>query len=86
MPETAREILSGMKSIDIRNVELNDLQDIRYVKIDSTLTTEQKMTEYIKQIRNPYCYKYGKYIIKITYTEGGGSLNEILEDYLKSLV
>ena len=31
-------------------------------------------------------HKHGKYIVKIIYTEGGGSLNERLESYLRSLV
>jgi len=44
------------------------------------------MVDYLKQIKNPYCYKHGKYIVKISYTEGGGSLNERLESYLRSLV
>lgn len=86
MEKTARELLAEMQSVDIRTVDPSTLQDIRDVKIDSSLTTEQKMVEYLKQIKNPYCYKHGKYIVKITYTEDGGSLNERLESYLRSLV
>lgn len=86
MDKTARELLAEMQGVDVRTVDPNNLQDIRDVKIDSSLTTEQKMVEYLKQIKNPYCYKHGKYVVKITYTEGGGSLNERLESYLRSLV
>lgn len=86
MDKTARELLAEMQSIDIRTVDPQELRDIRDVKIDASLPTEQKMVEYLKQIKNPYCYKHGKYIVKITYTENGGSLNERLESYLRSLV
>lgn len=86
MNEITRELLKEMQSVDIRTVDPNSLRDIRNVKIDSSLTAEQKMVEYLKQIENPYCYKHGKYIVKISYTEGGGSLNERLESYLRSLV
>ncbi len=86
MDKTAPELLAEMKSVDVRTIDPNTLQDIRDVKIDSSRTTEQKMVDYLKQIKNPYCYKHGKYVIKITYTEGGGSLNERLESYLRSLV
>lgn len=86
MEKTARELLAEMQSVDIRTVDPQELRDIRDVKIDASLPTEQKMVEYLKQIKNPYCYKHGKYIVKITYTEDGGSLNERLESYLRSLV
>lgn len=86
MNEITRELLKEMQSVDIRTVDPNSLREIRNVKIDSSLTAEQKMVEYLKQIENPYCYKHGKYIVKISYTEGGGSLNERLESYLRSLV
>jgi len=86
MDKTACELLAEMQSVDIRTVDPSTLQDIRDVKIDSSLATEQKMVDYLKQIKNPYCYKHGKYIVKISYTEGGGSLNERLESYLRSLV
>ena len=53
MDKTARELLAEMQSVDIRTVDPSTLQDIRDVKIDSSRTTEQKMVDYLKQIKNP---------------------------------
>ena len=83
---TASELLSEMRNTDIRTVNRDTLTDIRDVKINPSFTAEEKAVEYLKQIKNPYCYKHGKYIIKITYTENAGSLNERLESYLRAFV
>ena len=83
---TASELLSEMRNTDIRTVNRDTLTDIRDVKINPSFTAEEKAVEYLKQIKNPYCYKHGKYNIKITYTENGGSLNERLESYLRAFV
>lgn len=83
---TASELLSEMRNTDIRTVNRDTLTDIRDVKINPSFTAEEKAVEYLKQIKNPYCYKHGKYFIKITYTENGGSLNERLESYLRAFV
>lgn len=83
---TASELLSEMRNTDIRTVNRDTLTDIRDVKINPSFTAEEKAVEYLKQIKNPYCYKHGKYVIKITYTENGGNLNERLESYLRAFV
>ena len=83
---TSSELLSEMRNTDIRTVNRDTLTDIRDVKINPSFTAEEKAVEYLKQIKNPYCYKHGKYVIKITYTENGCSLNERLESYLRAFV
>ena len=81
MDITAREILEQMKNVDIRTVE-----DIRDIKIDPNLSDEERIVEYLRQIGNPYCYRHGIYAVKINYAEDGYTLNECLENYLKSMV
>ena len=83
---TSSELLSEMRYKDFRTFNRDTFTYIRYVKIYPSFTAEEKAVEYLKQIKNPYCYKHGKYVIKITYTENGGSLNERLESYLRAFV
>ena len=86
MDITAREILQQMRNVDVRTVDINSLKDIREVKIDPNLSDEERMIEYLKQIENPYCYRHGIYAVKISYAEDGYTLNECLDNYLKSMV
>ena len=78
--------LEQMKQVDIRTIDREELVDIRDVKIDETLPQEQRFVEFVRQIKNPYCYKCGKAVVKISFSDTEITLEERLEHYLKSLL
>lgn len=78
--------LEQMKQVDIRTIDREELVDIRDVKIDETLPQEQRFIEFVRQIKNPYCYKCGKAVVKISFSDTEITLEERLEHYLKSLL
>lgn len=43
------------------------LVDIRNVGIDTSLSTEQRIKNLIKQIKNPYKFKYNDVIISLNF-------------------
>ena len=76
------ENLSEMKDIDIKNIKTNDLVDIRDVSVEGNLAKPERVREFIRQIKNPYCYKYGDFVIKAEFSSNGVSL----EDRLQSII
>lgn len=64
------------RKVDVTKVDPQTLVDIREIKIDSKLIPRKRMEQYIQQIRNPYCYKYGDYIVKIGFANNGITLEE----------
>lgn len=64
---------------------LDELVDIRDVKIDKTLTVEERVISYVKQIKNPYMFKVGNTVVRVSYTEGGPSLQELFEQMLLNM-
>ena len=85
MEATTKGQLQKMKSIDIHTVNPDEHCDIRDVVIDPSEPLSERIQSYLHQIGNPYCYRCGKYVVKVSYTENGGSINERLESYLQSL-
>ena len=75
--------LEQLKQTDVKTVDLDTLVDIRDVAIDETLPADQRMKSYITQIKNPYCFRYGNTVVKLSFTENGGTLQEKLENILK---
>lgn len=61
-----RETIMAMQDVDIRTVELEMLRDIRDVQIHADLPKKERIWDFIQQIGNPYCYRHGKYIVKIS--------------------
>lgn len=76
--------LEELKEIDIQNVNPETLVDIRDVKIDSSLPKKEKILQFISQIKNPYCYRHGKFVVKVSFTNTEVSLEERLKNYIRS--
>lgn len=62
--------LEEMKTVDIKTVKPESLVDITKIHIDENLEGEERVEEFILQVKNPYCYKVGKMIVKSSYSEG----------------
>ena len=58
------------------------LVDIRDIHVDKALPKEERIAEFIRQIKNPYCFKCGKFTVHAQYTENGPSLEECLKQIL----
>lgn len=62
--------LEEMRAVDIRTVKPESLVDITEIHIDEKLEGKERAEEFIRQVKNPYCYKVGKMIVKSSYSEG----------------
>ena len=81
-----QEELESMKNVDIRTVNPATLRDIRDVRINTALPKEQRIQDYIRQIGNPYCYRHGKYVVKISFADTNVTLEERLQAYIRSKI
>ena len=63
---------------------LDSLVDIRDVKIDRSLPVEERMKSYVEQIKNPYMFKVGNTIVRVSYKEGGPSFQEVFNQMLQT--
>ena len=71
-----------MKNIDVTKVNREDLIDIKDVKINKNLQQDQRIKDFVNQIGNPYCYKYGDYIVKINFEDTEVTLTERLQELI----
>lgn len=84
--ETALKLqLTQMKEIDIHTVDRESLVDIREVQVDGRLPREQRFQDFLRQIRNPYCYRCGKMVVKVSFSDTDATLENRLEHYLETL-
>ena len=64
---------------------LDSLVDIRDVKIDRTLPVEERMKSYVEQIKNPYMFKVGNTIVRVSYRKDGPSFQEVFNQMLETM-
>lgn len=67
----------------LKSISMDKLVDIRNVKINTNLPKEEKILDYIKQIKNPYCYKYKNHRVIVKFdNETSLTLKDCLKEYL----
>ena len=80
------EQIEAMQNVDIRTVDPTGLRDIREVKVNTDLPKRERILDFIRQIGNPYCYRQGKYVVKISFTDTNVTLEERMMDYIRSKI
>jgi len=68
---------------DIKDLTNTDtLVDINDISVNKDLPKPERIKEYIRQIKNPYCFKCGNFVVTAKYSDKGLSI----EDCLQSII
>lgn len=68
---------------DIKDLTNSDtLVDINDISINKDLPKPERIKEYIRQIKNPYRFKCGNFVVTAKYSDKGLSI----EDCLQSII
>ena len=78
------EQIEAMQNVDIRTVDPTGLRDIREVKVNTDLPKQERILDFIRQIGNPYCYRHGKYVVKVSFTDTDVTLEDRMRSYIRS--
>ena len=68
------QMLADMRQQNIKEVNADDLVDIRIVSVDTSLPPEQRMMNYLEQVKNPYLFRYGDAVVSVQFSAGGTAL------------
>ena len=78
------EQIEAIQNVDIRSVDPTGLRDIREVKVNTDLPKRERILDFIRQIGNPYCYRHGKYVVKVSFTDTDVTLEDRMLSYIRS--
>lgn len=77
--------IEEMKNIDIRTVDPETLVDVTTVEIDQKLPREEREAEFIRKVKNPWCFRVGDVVVKNVYSGDGVTLQERFEQFIRTL-
>ena len=83
-PIYTEEQVKAMQNVDIRTVDPAGLRDIRDVKVNTDLPKRERILDFMRQIGNPYCYRHGKYVVKVSFTDTDVTLEDRMLSYIRS--
>ena len=78
--------IEDMKNVDVRTVDRDSLVDINEINIDESLPPKERAEEFLRQIKNSYCFRVGKVVVKNVYSDDGVSLQERFEQFSRTFM
>lgn len=85
MREVKQMCLEEMKNIDVRTVRPETLVERSDVRIDQSLPRKERLKQFIRQVKNPYCYLDDGVVVKVSFTETNDTIEDRLEAYIRSM-
>ena len=64
-------------------MESSDLVDIRTVTVDKSLPKEERIADFVRQIRNPYHFRCGDFVVNASFARNGATLEDCLRGILR---
>lgn len=78
--------LQQLRAIDLStSIDIDTLVDICTVKINTAMPREERIADFIRQIKNPYLFKWGDMVIQSVFSDTEITLNDRLKQYLKNV-
>ncbi|MCI8645124.1 MAG: hypothetical protein HFG79_16975 [Lachnospiraceae bacterium] len=74
-----------LRGVNLQEVDPDTLVDIREIMIDPKLPKEQRTAEFVRQVKNPYCFRVGKVVVSVGFAENGTTFEEQMARYLETL-
>ena len=72
----------ALLDVDFDDVDIEQLTDIRNIKIDKNLSQEKRQAQFLKQVGNPYLLRRGSMMMKVSFANNGLSMEQAFENLL----
>ena len=76
----------ALLDVDFNNVKIEDLTDIRKIKIDKNQPQSKRQAQFLKQVGNPYMLRRGSMMIKVSFANNGLSMEQAFENLLLNVL
>lgn len=79
------EKLNRCKNIKLEDVTLDDVDDIKDIKIDRRKSSNERPLDFLIKTKILYVFKINGRLVKMRFTENGPSADECLTNVLQNL-
>ena len=78
-----KEIAMMQPTPNETQIHTDELVDIREVSVDKNLPKEERIAAFIRQIKNPYRFRCGDFVVNACFAGNGITLEECLQGILR---
>lgn len=75
--------LEEFQRTKLDEVDIDTLVDLNSIKIDTSLPSEKRIRKILNEGVNPYLFRVGNMKIKVSYSNTGRTLSDIIENLIE---
>ena len=83
--EELKEKLERCRDVNLDDVKLEDVDEIKDIKIDRRKPSEERILDFIMKVKNPYIFKVNGKLVRIRFSETDKTAEACLTNVLKNL-
>ena len=76
--------LQSFRTAALDSCDPASLTDIRTISVDRAQPTAQRTADFLNTVGNPYLFRVGDVVVKVSFDPGGKRLSDALSDVLSS--
>ena len=69
----------------LEGINLDDVDEISSIKIDRRKSSNERILDFLTQVKNPYVFKVNGKLVIMSFSENGPTADECLTQCLKNL-
>ncbi len=73
----------GVAMTDAMQVDIDTLVDIRDISVNTELSKEERIFDFIRKIKNPYLCRYGDIIVECVFADEEYTLSDRLKQHFR---
>lgn len=79
------EKIERCKNIKLEDINPDDLDEISSIKIDRRKSSNERILDFLMQVKNPYVFKVNGKLVRMSFAENGPTTDDCLMRVLENL-
>lgn len=79
------EKLNRCKNMKFEDINPDDVDEISSIKIDRKKSSNERILDFLTQVKNPYVFKVNGKLVRMSLSENGPTADECLTRVLENL-
>lgn len=83
--EELEEKLEKCRNIKLEDINPDDVDEISSIKIDRRKSSNDRILDFLTQVKNPYVFKVNGKLVRMSFSENGPTADDCLTRVLEKL-
>lgn len=79
------EKINRYKNMKLEDINPDDVDEISSIKIDRRKSSNERILDFLTQVKNPYVFKVNGKLVRMSFAESGPTADECLTQCLENL-